>query len=197
MCFSYSARDMVRSGGYQFSKRVLHYASSLCETRQFWFKQRSRLIAIIDTLGMPTLFFTQRAADGHWPEFARLICAENPDSSSSHSSAVSENLAIPDWLFYERISKFVKAFYMVFLGATDYSFRLEHRGSPHVPGCHMHQMQRGCCPLTTLLVVFYAVEQITSFVDNLVSTIIDAFQLVEIICTTPKDQTTCVQQVIC
>ena len=52
-------KDMVNGEGEQLSRRVLHYANSLRGTRQFWFKQRSRLISMIDTLGMPTIFFTQ------------------------------------------------------------------------------------------------------------------------------------------
>ena len=56
-------KDMVNGEGEQLSRRVLHYANSLRGTRQFWFKQRSRLISTIDTLGMPTIFFTHSAAD--------------------------------------------------------------------------------------------------------------------------------------
>ena len=129
-------RSMIDCGGEQFSKRVMHYASSLRGTKQYWFKQRSRLIAMVDMLGMPTVFFTHSAADNQWPELARLICTDNPESSSSRCTAVNQNPAIADWLFYERISKFVEAFYVDILGATDYWFRFEwqHRGSPHVHG---------------------------------------------------------------
>ena len=48
---------MVSVGGEAFSRRVLHYATSLRGTRSYWFKQRSRLISMIDTLGLPTVFF--------------------------------------------------------------------------------------------------------------------------------------------
>ena len=67
-------RDMVGHEGEFFTHRVMHFASSLRGTSQFWFKQRSRLISMVDTLGMPTVFFTHSAADGQWPELARLIC---------------------------------------------------------------------------------------------------------------------------
>ena len=50
-------RDMVSVGGEAFSRRVLHYATSLRGTRSYWFKQRSRLISMIDTLGLPNVFF--------------------------------------------------------------------------------------------------------------------------------------------
>ena len=56
-------RDIVDREGEAFSNQVLHYASSLHGTRQYWFKQRSRLIAMADTLGLPTIFFTHSAAD--------------------------------------------------------------------------------------------------------------------------------------
>ena len=42
-------RDMIGREGEVFSNRVLHYASGLRGTRQYWFKQRSRLIAMVDT----------------------------------------------------------------------------------------------------------------------------------------------------
>ena len=57
-------RDMVGREGEQFSNRVLHYAASLRGTRHYWMRQRSRLIAMVDSLGIPTI---HSAADFHWP----------------------------------------------------------------------------------------------------------------------------------
>ena len=73
-------RDMVGREGEAFSNRVLHYASTLRGTRQHWFKQRSRLLSMVDTLDLPTISFTHSAADLQWPELARLICPEDPES---------------------------------------------------------------------------------------------------------------------
>jgi len=73
----------------------------------FCIKLRSRLISMIDTLDMPTIFFTHIGADNQWPELARLI-ADLSDSSFSHTCAINKNPAIADWFFYEHISKFVK-----------------------------------------------------------------------------------------
>ena len=168
-------RSMIDCGGEQFSKRVMHYASSLRGTKQYWFKQRSRLIAMVDMLGMPTVFFTHSAADNQWPELARLICTDNPESSSSRSTAVNQNPAIADWLFYERISKFVEAFYVDILGATDYWFRFEwqHRGSLHVhglawlPNAPDAEKLLSCDESSQFLDV---VEHVISYVDQIVST---------------------------
>ncbi|MBA4719395.1 MAG: hypothetical protein HRO68_09990 [Nitrosopumilus sp.] len=65
-------RDMVGHEGDSFASRVLHYASSLRGTNQYWYKQRGNLIAMVDALGMPTVFFTHSAADTQWPELAHL-----------------------------------------------------------------------------------------------------------------------------
>ena len=129
-------RDMVGREGEAFSNRVLHYAASLRGTKQYWFRQRSRLMSMVDTLGLPTIFFTHSAADLQWPELARLITPDNPESRSSCTAAVIENPAISDWFFYHRVQKFIEVFYVGILGATDYWMRFEwqHRGSPHVHG---------------------------------------------------------------
>ena len=42
--------DMVGREGEAFSNRVLHYAASLRGTRQYWFRQWSQLISMVDTL---------------------------------------------------------------------------------------------------------------------------------------------------
>ena len=39
-------RDMVGREGETFSNRVLHYASSLRGTKQYWYRQRSRLLSM-------------------------------------------------------------------------------------------------------------------------------------------------------
>ena len=72
-------RDMVGRQGEAFSSRVLHLASSLRGTKQYWKRQRSRMLSMVDTLGLPTIFFTHSAADLQWSELARLICPNNPD----------------------------------------------------------------------------------------------------------------------
>ena len=129
-------RDMVGREGEALSNRVLHFASSLRGTRQYWFKQRSQLIALVDTLGLPTVFFTHSAADLQWPELSRLICPDDSQSSTSRSQALMQNPAIADWFFYHRIDAFLDAFYKGVLGASDFWLRFEwqHRGSPHVHG---------------------------------------------------------------
>ena len=59
-------RDMVGREGEFFSNRVLHYAGSLHGNGQYWFKQRSRLISMVDALGLPTVFFTHTPSGLNW-----------------------------------------------------------------------------------------------------------------------------------
>ena len=42
-------RDMVGHEGEFFTHRVMHFPSSLRGTSHFWFKQRSRLISMVDS----------------------------------------------------------------------------------------------------------------------------------------------------
>ena len=170
-------RDMVGREGECFANRVLHFANTLRGTSQYWFKQRSRLISMVDTLGIPTVFFTHSAADGQWPELARLICTDDQQSSSSsHSKAVSENPAIADWFFYHRISMFIVAFYVDVLGAVDYWFRFEwqHCGSPHVHGVAWFSDAPDVGKLSSIqndAEMMDVVEEVTSYADRLVSTV--------------------------
>ena len=175
-------RDMVGREGEFFTNRVMHFASSLRGTSQFWFKQRGRLISMVDKLGMPTVFFTHSAADGQWPELAHLICPDNKDSSSIRSKAVADNPAIADWFFYHRISKFVDTFYTDVMGAVDYWYRFEwqHRGSPHVHGIAWFADAPDVQQL--LAAEDYAdlltgVEDIVSYADSIVSTINPAISI--------------------
>ena len=126
-------REIVGTDGEAFSNKVMRFAKSLRGTSPYWFRQRSQLIAMVNTLGLPTVFFTHSAADLQWPELARLICPEDPDNKSRCSQALLENPAIADW-FYQRVRLFMKDFYEEVLGVKGYWLRFEwqHRGSPHV-----------------------------------------------------------------
>ena len=66
--------------------RCYTLGASLRGTRQFWLKQKSCLIAMMNTLGLPTISFTHSAAaDLQWPELARFLGVEDPENSTSRS----------------------------------------------------------------------------------------------------------------
>ena len=165
-------RDMVGNGSEAFSNRVLHFATSLRGTRPYWFKQRSRLIAMVNSLGLPTIFFTHSAADTQWPELANLICKNNPQSKAKRTEAVIKNPAIADWFFFQQIKLFIKHFYKDILHAKDYWLRFEyqHRGSPHVHGL---AWLAGSPNMEDLEVETpnHEKKQITNYIDSIVTTI--------------------------
>ena len=78
---------MVGCEGEVFSNHVLHYAASLCGAR------RSRLIAMVDTLGLPTVFFTHSASSGHTP-------------GPAATKLFKRTLPFADWYFGHRIQMF-------------------------------------------------------------------------------------------
>ena len=127
---------LVRNEAVHLSNRILHFGGCLRGTRQFWLKQKSRLIAMIDTLSLPTVFFTLSAADLQWPELANLLGVEELDSSSARSNAVINNPCLADLFFYHRVMKFMDIYFTRTMNASDYWLRFEyqHRGSPHVHG---------------------------------------------------------------
>ena len=165
-------RQMVGAEGVIFSNRVLHYAASLRGTKQYWFRQRTRLIPMVDTLGLPTIFFTHSAADLHWPELTQLTNPGNENSRSNRNKALIKNPAISDWFFYHRIEEFIKAFYVGVLEATDYWLRFEwqHRGSPHVHGLawlpNTPDVDQLACPETSESVK----KQVIQYASTLIST---------------------------
>ena len=168
-------KNMINNKQERLIIRVLHFASSLCGTNQYWYKQKRQLISMVDTLGMPTVFFTHSAADTQWPELARLLCPGNENSNTCRSKAVANNPAIADWFFVHKMRKFIEAFYINILGASDYWYRFEwqHRGSPHVHGIAWFQ---GAPDVEKMLAstmdedLMAAVEHITGYTDKIVTT---------------------------
>ena len=90
---------------------------------------------MVDSLGLPTAFFTLSAADLRWPELAHLLDVEDPLSGAARSRAVIEKPCMSNW-FYQRVIKFMGAFYINIMREKDYwlQFEYQRRGSPHVHG---------------------------------------------------------------
>ena len=164
---------MVSNGGEAFSNRVLHFATSLRGTRPYWFKQRSRLIAMVNSLGLPTVFFTHSAADSQWPELANVICKDDPQNKSKRTEAVITNPAIANWFFFQRIKLFISHFYKDILHAKDYWLRFEyqHRGSPHVHGLAWLTGSPDIEKLTLDTSNHENKQQLAQYIDSIVTTI--------------------------
>ena len=95
-----------------FPNCVCNFAGSLGGTGHYQMKQRSHMIAMVDTLGLPTAFFTHSAADFQWPELAKLICPDSAEDEDARKQAVIENPAVADWFFCERFQQLFRCFYV-------------------------------------------------------------------------------------
>ena len=100
-------------------------------------------------------------------ESANEDCTPEPNIFPSSTSELS-------WFFYCCIQKFIEAFYVGILGATDYWMRFEwqHHGSPHVHGLawlsgapNMEQIVASADGAET------AKEELTKYVDKIVTTL--------------------------
>ena len=162
-------REMVTHDSDALSNRILHFGANLRGTRQFWQKQKNRLTCMIDTLGLPTVFFTLSAADLQWPELADLLNVETAEGSTARCRAVIENPCLADWFFYHRVVKFMEAFFIDTLKANDYWLRFEyqHRGSPHVHGIAWLQN----APDVQSVLTTENTDELISYIDKTVSTI--------------------------
>ena len=129
-------RQLAGQGDTSFAKSVYHFGSSLAGSPSYWSLQRSRLVQMVEQLGLPTHFITLSAADLQWPELFQLLGLPEGASLSARAAALNSNPLHADWLFWRRVCLFMQAYYVDLLGAVDYWIRVEyqHRGSPHVHG---------------------------------------------------------------
>ena len=118
--------------GENLSNRVLPYAASVRGTRQYWFQQRSRLIAMVDTLGIPTISFMHSDFSGlTWHVFSKRVTQKN--LIKGRLLWRIQQLQIG---FLVSCPEVCEVFYVGILGASDYwlCFEWQHRGSPHIHG---------------------------------------------------------------
>ena len=105
----------------------------------FGISKKNRLTSMIDTLGLPIVFFTLSAADLQWPELARLLNVEDPGDSAARSKAVVNNPCVSDQFFYQRVVKFMDLVFFEILNVDDYWLRFERQST-----CPWHCMASQC-----------------------------------------------------
>ncbi|KAJ1518827.1 hypothetical protein ONE63_011559 [Megalurothrips usitatus] len=120
-------------------KQIMYYNSNLRGTRSYWHARGKELLAMVEQLGLPTLFFTLSAADLHWPDlFHFLAPGEDPKTMTStrRRKLVEENPSKVDEFFTLRGQTFIEKVLKKKFEVEDLWFRIEyqHRGSPHIHG---------------------------------------------------------------
>ena len=113
---------------------VTRFASHLRGSQQFWRSQRQYLMALIDQLGTPHIFFTLSSADMLWPDLQQYL--HDFGGVQTPSAAVASNPLLCTWYMHERVTLFIKSFMRDVLGLHTYWARHEyqHRGSLHTHG---------------------------------------------------------------
>ena len=101
---------------------VLHYVASLgAHVNVGW-------IAMVDTLGMPTIFLLTVLQIFTGQIELALLFATEYNGLYSQEIAVIENLALADWFFYYQVQQFIETlFYVGILETTNYWHRFERQ----------------------------------------------------------------------
>ena len=132
--------------------KVYRYASNITGTHAYWHKVRENLKAIITHKGPPTFLFTFSSADMHWPELHSLFHTDSANTDDTdYRSNVINNPHIVDWIFTQRLEKFVKFWLYETLDADWHWYRFEYqaiRGSIHCHGTAKLKNDPGLCQLT-------------------------------------------------
>lgn len=107
-------RQMIESGDSTLAQQAMYYGANIRGTRPYWGKRLRELPDMVDTLGMPTIFFTLSAADLHWPELFNVLAEDEEWSRLDEkqkqrpcAALINENPYYADWFFSQRVSAYV------------------------------------------------------------------------------------------
>ncbi|XP_012146256.2 uncharacterized protein LOC105663231 [Megachile rotundata] len=131
-------RQRVRNNP-AFLNQIMVYCSSLRSTKPYWRLRFSELSAMVNQLGLPTIFFTLSAADYHWPDlFSLLAPGTDPASLSERQrrDLMHENPLLVAYFFQRSCDVFIKKVLRPVFKVADYwsRFQWQWRGSPHIHG---------------------------------------------------------------
>ncbi|XP_046145856.1 uncharacterized protein LOC123989199 [Osmia bicornis bicornis] len=122
-------------------KKLLSWGSKIRGTSTYWYQRRLELQAMVNQLGVPTLFLTLSSADLWWPCMMRHFGISSTEIEGMTEAQLSrlmqeklnENPLVADEYFSKRVEIFMKIL-KTKLNIADYWYRFEyqHRGSPHI-----------------------------------------------------------------
>ncbi|KAK3909767.1 Protein pelota-like protein [Frankliniella fusca] len=95
-------KEQIRRDPNILKKMMLHSSNSR-GTRGYWYARGKELLAMVEQLRLPTLFFTLSAADFHWPDLYKvLVLDEDPltISEARRRKLIAENPQIVDTFFF-------------------------------------------------------------------------------------------------
>lgn len=92
------------------NKKLMFQNANIQGTRPFWFARSRELVAMVEQLNLPTLFFTLSAADLHWPDLFRILAPDKEYSTLSERDRwklVQDNPMIVDSFFSTRVKTYI------------------------------------------------------------------------------------------
>lgn len=123
----------------KLTNSIAAFGASLRGIRPYWQKRSGELLAMVEQLGQPHIFFTLSAADCRWPDIARIVNKTKEDEDlnpAQKANLVNKNPMLTSWYFYYRSKKFIDEVIKKLFDVTDLWCRYEWqaRGSPHLHG---------------------------------------------------------------
>lgn len=122
-------KDLIKEKP-DFMKDIMIYGSNIRGTREFWSSRSGELLAMSDSLRLPTIFFTVSAADMRWPRLKELILERIQILSGSvtdkaYYQYVIDNPKTCCDYFYEIFTMFFEEIVLGAFEVVDYWYRYE------------------------------------------------------------------------
>lgn len=91
-------------------KQIMFQASNLKGSKAYWRTRANELQDMVEQLGLPTIFLTLSAADGHWEDLYRLLTDTDVSllTEGERRRLVQQNPHIVDSFFAHRVESFIK-----------------------------------------------------------------------------------------
>ncbi|XP_057840719.2 uncharacterized protein LOC131050534 [Cryptomeria japonica] len=107
-------------------------------TKPFWNQRRGELIDMVIQIGCPTLFFTLSAPDTKWPDLHDIMPSTTPTNPYATArwrlQNIVQNPHLTAMYMHHRFTAFGEEVLEKLLGANDYWYEWQHRGSAHIHG---------------------------------------------------------------
>ena len=165
---------IVNDNGDRLKKLLSHmqkFNSNVTGSEAYFYKKRTELEALIDSKGMPTMWFTLSAADNHWIDLQQLMYGRDigyPDMDDEEAKAkwrrkmTRENPHIVDAYFMKRTKLLLETYYGKNSLECEWQwFRIEYqeRGTAHAHGCFKLKCDPGIAQLAQKVLIGHVAER--------------------------------------
>lgn len=92
-------------------RKIMFQGNNIRGTKAFWHARGRELEAMVQQLGLPTLFFTLSAADMHWPELYKLLAPDEEIETMTEyrrRELIQQNPLVVDEFFLTRAETFLQ-----------------------------------------------------------------------------------------